>query len=123
MLINMINILDVILWACKRYSSGQREETIIFALERGTEPRLLCCLSARPRVLASYPGVPLVTSDRACTFPKGMEPISSGAEWQTKAACLPAQASRVFSPETDGRSHLDLKTTHHSASSVTQPQV
>ena len=37
MLINMINILDVILWACKRYSSGQREETIIFALERGTE--------------------------------------------------------------------------------------
>ena len=37
MLINMINILGVILWACKRYNGGQREETIIFALERGTE--------------------------------------------------------------------------------------
>lgn len=37
MLINMKNILGVILWACKRYNGGQTEETIIFALERGTK--------------------------------------------------------------------------------------
>ena len=101
-------------------------DTGLRALERGTELLLPRCLSARPRVIASlglYPDVLLVTSDRACTFPKGTELISSGAEWQTKAVCLPAQASCVLSPETDGRSHLDLETVHRSAGSVTQPRL
>ena len=76
---------------CMKQREGQLLQSHRFALERGTEPRLPRCLSARPRVLASlglYPDVPLVTSDRACSFHKGTEPISRGAEWQTKAARL-----------------------------------